>query len=212
MVGRKAASAPQSKGSRTAKRTGNTTERRTETRTENNREKAAIASFGGGCINRAIGANGEKSMKPESEKEHQSPTEKKPVDPGLTDEQANALDQMQPDYVPGGDDEKKKEPPKNAQSVAMITMVLGGVFEVLAVRLGDHWRLDPKEAKAIAEPAVAVLDKYLPDFESGPELALVASLGMVVLPRALQQKQIAQQTENDKETVNDGNQPKSDAA
>jgi len=128
-----------------------------------------------------------------------------PVDPGLTDEQASALDQLQPDFVPGTDD-KPKQAPKNAQSIAMVTMVLGGVFEVLAVRLGDHWRLDPKEAKAIAEPAVAVLDKYLPDFESGPELALVASVGMVVMPRVLKQKQLAQQDEEIREVVN-GDQP-----
>ena len=120
---------------------------------------------------------------------------------GLTSEQSAALDGMQPDFVLGNESEAKKAKPKSSESVVMVTMVLAGVFEALSVRLGDHWRLSPQETEAIANPAVMVLDKYMPDFESGPELALVAAMGMVVMPRLLQQKQL---NNNDKNSDDKG--------
>lgn len=55
--------------------------------------------------------------------------------------------------------------------------------EILAARRGDHWRLADREALAWAEAAVPVINKYAPDFQSSPELALVLASAMLVLPR-----------------------------
>jgi hypothetical protein len=131
-------------------------------------------------------------MSKKDEKQQESVGVVESVDSGLSEEQEAALGQLQPDFVPPNDkDEKSSKAAEKAQSIHTVTMVLGGVFEVLAVRLGEHWRLDPKEANAIAVPAVEVMDKYLPEFENGPEVALVAAVGMVVLPRVLAQKQLS---------------------
>ncbi len=134
-------------------------------------------------------------------------TDEQPIDTGLSPEQENALNMMQPDYEPKAEGEKAdRQSAKQKQQVQMVGLVVAGVFEVLSSRLGDHWRLDPKEVKAIAEPASMVIDKYLPDFESGPEFALLAAVGMVVVPRVLVQKQISQEQP---EGAEHGDQPKS---
>lgn len=108
----------------------------------------------------------------------------------LTDDQSKALDELTPDFQVKVKAEEEKTSKKQTESIMMMGLLLTGVFEVLAVRLGDHWRLDQREASAIAEPAIAVIDKYVPNFENGPELALVAATAMVVVPRVMAQQQI----------------------
>lgn len=158
----------------------------------------------------------------EPEKLQASDVTTEPKESGLTDDQEKGLDELSGDFVPAepGSDGKKKErvDPKLDQSAAMINMALMGIFEVLGSRMGDHWRLDPKEAAAIAQPAAMVLDKYAPDFENGPELALLGAVGVVVLPRVIMQRQLVQQPKEPepqpqkKEVKPDGNQPASQPA
>lgn len=118
---------------------------------------------------------------------------------GLTNEQVESLNELIPNSEPTAE---QSTVDNTAATVQMVEMLVTGVFAVLATRLGSHWALKPAESKAIAEPAVMVLDKYFPDMNFGPELALVGAVGMVVLPRVIMQVDI----EKKKGEVIDGDQ------
>lgn len=120
---------------------------------------------------------------------------------GLTDEQVESLNELIPSPEPVADNPVVDN---TAATVQMVEMLVSGVFAVLAARLGSHWALKPAESKAIAEPAVMVLDKYFPDMNIGPELALAGAVAMVVLPRAMTQIDI----EKKKGEAIDGDQSK----
>jgi len=59
------------------------------------------------------------------------------------------------------------------------------VFDVLASRRGDHWRLQAPEAEQLGGALDQVLAKYLPDNMErwGPEITLITVATMIVLPR-----------------------------
>jgi len=59
------------------------------------------------------------------------------------------------------------------------------VFDVLAARRGEHWRLAPPEAEQLGGALDQVLAKYLPDNMEkwGPEITLLTVSAMIVLPR-----------------------------
>lgn len=112
--------------------------------------------------------------------------EVKPLNLSL--EQEAELRDLEPDFEP-----KKGEGPSNSKTqkepdekaVGMISLLYLGIFGVLAARLGDHWQLNEAELKSLAEPTVMVVQKYYPDAKVGPEIALVAAVIMVVVPRLL---------------------------
>lgn len=107
----------------------------------------------------------------------------------LDDEQENSLRELMPDFEPkkgagtGSKSKTQKEPDK--ESVAMVSLMYAGVFAVLASRLGAHWQLSEAEIVSLAEPTVAVIAKYYPDARVGAEVALLAAVAMVVVPRLL---------------------------
>lgn len=63
-------------------------------------------------------------------------------------------------------------------------------FGLVASRRGDHWALSDQESEQLGGALGAVLDKYCPDIEGGPEYALIVAAGMVVVPRLLIDKKV----------------------
>jgi len=59
------------------------------------------------------------------------------------------------------------------------------IFNLIASRNGDHWRLNQEESQALATAADAVLAKYIPaGFEKySAETALIIVAAGIVLPR-----------------------------
>jgi len=59
------------------------------------------------------------------------------------------------------------------------------IFDMLASRRGEHWRLSQPESEQLGGAVDAVLGKYLPgNLERwGPEITLATILSMIVLPR-----------------------------
>lgn len=77
--------------------------------------------------------------------------------------------------------------------------LFGGLVAVLcnvvAVRRGDHWQLSQEESEDVGNALAAVIDKYVPDMEAGPEFALVVTCGAVFGPRLLTDLSQVQQGE-----------------
>ncbi len=62
-------------------------------------------------------------------------------------------------------------------------MLAGVAFDLVATRRGEHWRLSEQERQLIGENLDAVLAKYLPGVNMGPEASLAVVLAAVVMPR-----------------------------
>ena len=65
----------------------------------------------------------------------------------------------------------------------MLADLYGGLFDILAKRMGEHWALNDTERMMIAKPTKRVLDKYR--IKTTPEFALLATAGILVIPRVL---------------------------
>lgn len=61
-------------------------------------------------------------------------------------------------------------------------------FSVMASRKGEHWALKQEEAEALGNSFGAVLDKYWPGLDLGPEVALLGAAAMVMMPRIAEDK------------------------
>lgn len=72
--------------------------------------------------------------------------------------------------------------PDNGELAGSVVLVL---FELVAARAGDHWRVTPAEAQAWGAAAGPVLDKYLGRGNLGPEVTLVAATLGLLVPRVL---------------------------
>ncbi len=108
-------------------------------------------------------------------------------------EQISQLDALLTDefdpVAAGVGDGKPGSSPGAKSSSAETGAVLGGlvavVCNVVSARRGDHWQLKPEESEAVGDAAAAVLDKYVPNVEAGPEFALVMVCLGVFGPRLL---------------------------
>jgi len=70
------------------------------------------------------------------------------------------------------------------------TALAGTVFELIAMRRGDMWRLAPDESQAVGQALDAVLAKYAPGIgDVGPEASLLLVTLAVVMPRVQAEKQ-----------------------
>lgn len=69
------------------------------------------------------------------------------------------------------------------------SMVMG----LIASRAGDHWALSEAEAQELGNTTGAMLDKYFPNFEGGPEMMFLGAMGVVFLPRYMQHQHIEKQ-------------------
>jgi hypothetical protein len=95
-----------------------------------------------------------------------------------------ANEQPQDDTAPGGEFMPKNEPPPQLGADELAFMLKLG-FDLVAKRRGEHWAIDTAEAGALGEAADRVLAKYLPDLQTGPEVALMLTGAAILLPRFL---------------------------
>lgn len=78
---------------------------------------------------------------------------------------------------------KPVPPPPPQELVDAISGVLQITFGILVKVRGSHWALSPQEVTTASIAYAAVVHKYFPDMEIGPEAAAIAVTGMIVLPR-----------------------------
>ncbi len=125
---------------------------------------------------------------------------------GLEPEQRAGLESMMPDYEPPVNVSEEPKGPPLPTSGELCTTCLTVVFSILSARRGPHWELQPKEAEQLGNATGAVLDKYCPDIEGGPEYALVVAAGMVLVPRVMVDRKIEEEARK-----KDGDQSKAGA-
>lgn len=74
-----------------------------------------------------------------------------------------------------------------AENRAFLSSILGVTFnQALAPRLGEHWKLADGECSSLADAYATVLEKYFPNWRSGPELAAIVVSFAVFGPRVAQ--------------------------
>jgi hypothetical protein len=72
-----------------------------------------------------------------------------------------------------------------------ISAMFNAVFNILAMRLGEHWVLSSEENLILTESAFNVLKVYIPDIDE-KKMALImfgATLGIVVVPRLMKKEE-----------------------
>lgn len=121
----------------------------------------------------------------------------------------------EPQSVPQGaaDKKKKKDRPSglsynsknkraaSAETQALVGLAVGGTFEALSSRLGEHWKLSDQELQNIVRPASNILAKMvdtdkLEQYSDGAALAM--ALTFALIPRAVQSKNKAKLKKEDK--------------
>lgn len=94
--------------------------------------------------------------------------------------EAEAEEQPEAEFVG-----KEGEGQADAMSSADVcTLLAQTTFSVIAARRGAHWELSQDEAAKMGEAYGVLMDKYMPEDTSGPEMAAVMVTAMVVFPRA----------------------------
>lgn len=81
--------------------------------------------------------------------------------------------------------EETTEAPAGVQLEA-VQFAVGGIFQAIAARYGDHWRLTDDECLTLAAQWKAVLDAYAPALAQSKLLLLAFALlqtGAVIMPR-----------------------------
>lgn len=113
-------------------------------------------------------------------------TQEKAID-GDVAAQLSELDRLQSmageDFKPEPGAEVQERPGASIDTALMCTQVVTVLFAILAKRRGDHWPVDEKEAALLGGAVAAVLDKYAPGYQGGPEGALIITALMIVGPR-----------------------------
>lgn len=101
---------------------------------------------------------------------------------------------MVPAPLPISEESEKKEPGsakvKKDKPVAAVTERIGQVFDLTSIYLGDHWKLQPREAESIAGPLVDCSEMIHPKAKEiigqwSPPLSLIAAAAIVVVPRLM---------------------------
>lgn len=92
-----------------------------------------------------------------------------------------------------------KEPALDKSLESNVSMLLQTGFEFASTRLGEHWKVSEEETKAISEPMTRILqrlgvnetaNKYMDYF------ALLAGVGMVIVPRVLITQSMPKEVQN----------------
>lgn len=96
------------------------------------------------------------------------------------------------EWEPGEEPEPETAGP-DPQTVQVVQSITAVAFQIVAARRGDHWRLSNEELQGLSEPAAECLEKYAPNMAVGPEAALVIAAGMIVAPRLMTDRAIAEQ-------------------
>lgn len=103
------------------------------------------------------------------------------------------------DYEPSNDamagqHEAAEQPDMSTGELCSSLLMIG--FNLVASRRGQHWQLSPDEATETGNALGAVLDKYFPDLSNqGVEITAVMTVGMVLTPRLMADKQQAEAEE-----------------
>lgn len=106
------------------------------------------------------------------------------------------------EFIPGnGQPEPEPEQPTLGGEELAFIFEIG--FGVVAGRRGAHWKLSSEEAQQLGTATDKVLEKYLPDIQTGPEVALVLTAGMVFLPRLMTDQELAAKAETEAATDGD---------
>lgn len=98
---------------------------------------------------------------------------------------------------------------------ALAGMLGGGLvvtFGLLAKMRGDHWKLDADSANEAGAAYAAVLLKYFPNIQSGPEITAILITAALIAPRVMIDKAQAAQREAEakaraQQGASDGTQP-----
>jgi hypothetical protein len=96
-----------------------------------------------------------------------------------------------PPPAPAAEPKKKKKKVNEkvvAENAANFALLIQGVFNIVAMRSGDHWAITQEEAQGIATPAARIMERY--DItekvnEYGDYVALAVATGMVIVPRVI---------------------------
>lgn len=89
------------------------------------------------------------------------------------------------EYIPG---EGEGQGGPEMSTAEVCAFAARATFAVIASRRGDHWEISQGEADQLGEAYGALMDKYFPEAQAGPELTAVVVTAMVVMPRAMQDK------------------------
>ena len=87
------------------------------------------------------------------------------------------------------------EQPDTGVSPEALQLLIAGIFDILAVRAGEHWRLDPIEAETLSAQAKPVMDAFFPGIGQSKWLLLIffsAQLGVILLPRIRESQKLAE--------------------
>lgn len=114
----------------------------------------------------------------------------------------------EPDTVEG---EYQSAEPEAISTGELCAALLSIGFGLVASRRGDHWKLNEAEANETGQAVGAVLDKYFPDMGAhGPELTALLTVGAVLTPRLMADKQIESQRAKARAEQQAKQQPKPD--
>jgi hypothetical protein len=91
-------------------------------------------------------------------------------------------------------EEKEKEVPPIPKEKAVefpdefriiVIRTIDWTFNILAKRLGEHWKLDPDELTALGNSYIALAEKYLPEGANrfSVEINVVLWTGIIILKR-----------------------------
>lgn len=103
------------------------------------------------------------------------------------------------DYEPSNDamagqHEAAEQPDMSTGELCSSLLMIG--FNLIASRRGQHWQLTTDEANETGNALGAVLDKYFPDLSNqGVEITAVMTVGMVLTPRLMADKQVQEAEE-----------------
>ncbi|MBC54109.1 MAG: hypothetical protein CMQ34_09795 [Gammaproteobacteria bacterium] len=117
------------------------------------------------------------------------------VDPDVQ-QQFNQLDGLLLDFKPEPEDDAQgadaadASPAPTMETGEMCTALLTVIFTLMAGRRGDHWMLSDKESEMLGNALAAVLDKYIPKMQGGPEATLIVVTLLIVGPRAMADRQV----------------------
>lgn len=137
------------------------------------------------------------------------------------EQQAAQLEQLEAlaaaeDFQPGPESALEGEHQHAEPEIStgeLCTALLSIGFSVVASRRGSHWALNETEAKETGQAVGAVLDKYFPDMANhGPELTALMTVGAVLTPRLMIDKQQTMQQERQRQEPSDSQKRAEEAA
>jgi hypothetical protein len=76
---------------------------------------------------------------------------------------------------------------QRAMLVAAVRILLDKGAQSLALRWGEHWKMDAAESESIAAPLVEIIEREFGTLANTPESRLLLAVGLYAAPRMLMQ-------------------------